>query len=48
MWFSILNIIPTISSLPGSPGPTPGANEIITEGVEHNIISEDNQELIIE
>ena len=48
MWFSILNIIPAISSLPGSPGPTPGANEIVTENLAQNIVSEDNHELIIE
>jgi hypothetical protein len=48
MWISILNMISSIANLPGSPGPTPGSNEIVTEGVQENIISQDNQELIIE
>ena len=48
MWISILNIIPSIVSLPGHPGPTPGSNEIVTESLAQNVISEDNQELIIE
>ena len=37
-----------IANLPGQPGPTPGSNEIVTEDLAQNIISEDNQELIIE
>ena len=48
MWFGLVNTIPAITSLPGAPGPTPGANEIITENLSQNIISEDGHELIIE
>jgi len=48
MWISILNIIPSIVSLPGSPGPIPGSNEVVTESLAQNVISEDNQELITE
>ena len=48
MWFGLVNTIPALASLPGSPGPTPGANEIITENLSQNVISEDNQELITE
>ncbi len=38
-WLSIINTIPRIANLPGQPGPTPGANEIITE-IGDNIITE--------
>jgi len=48
MWIGILNIIPSILNLPGQPGPIPGSNEIITENLAQNIISENNQELITE
>jgi hypothetical protein len=49
MWISILNIIPSIASLPAPPpGPIPGSNEIVTESLAQNVISEDNQELITE
>jgi len=39
---------PNIANLPGQPGPTPGSNEIVTESLAQNVISEDNQELITE
>ncbi len=42
------NVIPDIVNLPGQPGPTPGSNEIVTESLAQNVISEDNQELITE
>ncbi len=48
MWLAIKFIIPSIVTLPGQPGPTPGSNEIVTENLAQNIISEDNRELITE
>jgi hypothetical protein len=48
MWTGILNTIPSIANLPGQPGPIPGSNEIVTENLAQNIISENNQELITE
>ena len=42
------NTVPNIANLPGHPGPTPGSNEIVTESLAQNVISEDNQELITE
>tara|TARA_Y100000296_G_C4951802_1_gene146588 strand:+ start:122 stop:274 length:153 start_codon:yes stop_codon:yes gene_type:complete len=50
MWFGLINTIPSITCLPGSPiGPIPGANEIVTENLAQNIITETlGQELITE
>jgi|10_taG_2_1085330.scaffolds.fasta_scaffold77829_3 hypothetical protein len=47
MKLGISNIIPNIVNLPGSPGPTPGSFEIVTElGV--NMVTELGNELITE
>jgi len=38
-WLSITISLPRLANLPGQPGPTPGANEIVTE-IGDNIITE--------